>query len=73
MEAIPIVGPHDQPTACLVDQPDLPDRWCFGLAHPYIQRLIFLAGTLELNAEDLRSPEAPRSTELPAKREPAGS
>lgn len=25
----------------------LPDRWCFGLAHPYMQRLIFLAGELE--------------------------
>ena len=28
-------------------QCDLPDRWCFGLAHPYMQRLIFLACTLE--------------------------
>jgi hypothetical protein len=26
---------------------DLPDRWCFGLAHPYIQRLIFMAGDFE--------------------------
>lgn len=25
----------------------LPDRWCFGLAHPYIQRLVFLAGAKE--------------------------
>lgn len=28
-------------------QDDLPDRWCFGLSHPYIQRLIFLAGEVE--------------------------
>jgi len=20
---------------------EMPDRWCFGLSHPYIQRLIF--------------------------------
>ncbi len=25
---------------------EMPDRWCFGLSHPYIQRLIFRAGEL---------------------------
>jgi len=26
---------------------EMPDRWCFGLSHPYIQRLIFRAGELD--------------------------
>ena len=51
-ESAPIVRPDDQGCADPKDQPDLPDRWCFGLAHPYIQRLIFLAGELERNAVD---------------------
>jgi len=38
----------------------LPDPWCFGLAHPYIQRLIFLAGTLEQSATNLDQPDHPR-------------
>jgi hypothetical protein len=29
------------------DPRDPPNGWCFGLSHPYIQRLIFLAGALE--------------------------
>lgn len=29
------------------DPQNLPDRWCFGLAHPYMQRLIYLAGLHE--------------------------
>ncbi len=35
-------------------QSDLPDRWCFGLSHPYIQRLIFIAGELEREAVPVR-------------------
>jgi len=43
----PAVRPLEEPLEVILDQSDLPDRWCFGLAHPYIQRLIFLARTLE--------------------------
>jgi hypothetical protein len=44
----PLVGHHrDQSGSRPNDQRDLPDRWTFGLAHPYMQRLIFLSGTLE--------------------------
>jgi hypothetical protein len=32
------------------DQDDCHNRWCFGLAHPVIQRLIFLAGAMEESA-----------------------
>jgi len=32
------------------DQDDCNNRWCFGLAHPAIQRLIFLAGAMEDSA-----------------------
>ncbi|MBL0926015.1 MAG: hypothetical protein IBJ12_16305 [Sphingomonadaceae bacterium] len=32
---------------CARSVSDLPDRGCFGLSHPYIQRLIFLAGDAE--------------------------
>ena len=31
---------NEQPSP---NQHTLPDRWCFGLDHPRIQRLIFLA------------------------------
>jgi hypothetical protein len=49
-----LVGPTgDPPQAPVLDLQNLPDRWCFGLAHPYIQRLVFLAGALERNAEDI--------------------
>ena len=41
---------HDQRGALPNHQQHLPDRWCFGLAHPYMQRLIFLAGELERGA-----------------------
>lgn len=27
--------------------PPQSDRWCFGLSHPYISRLIFLAGSMD--------------------------
>jgi hypothetical protein len=33
-----------------IDQHDFPNHWCFGLAHPAIQRLIFLAGVMEETA-----------------------
>ena len=53
---------NEEPPKCAVDADrgdqdrtdftdGLPDRWCFGLAHPNIQRLIFLAGALDRPAE----------------------
>lgn len=53
----PVAPPHDKSS-----HPDDPrdDHWCFGLAHPYIQRLIFLAGAVDrgdiaaLNVEGCR-------------------
>lgn len=47
--------PVTEARASAMDSPgrspaDLPDRWCFGLSHPYIQRLIFLAGDAEQSA-----------------------
>jgi hypothetical protein len=36
---------------------ELPDLWCFGLAHPYIQRLIFLADIFEKSANN--EPDSP--------------
>jgi hypothetical protein len=44
--------PDDQHPTNSLEHYDLPDRWCFGLAHPYIQRLIFLAGTLEQTVDE---------------------
>jgi hypothetical protein len=43
------------------EQPALPDLWCFGLAHPYIQRLIFLAGALEQETTNLCQSDGPRT------------
>jgi hypothetical protein len=43
------------------EQQALPDLWCFGLAHPYIQRLIFLAGALEQDAMNLDRSDGPHS------------
>jgi hypothetical protein len=38
----------------------LPDMWCFGLAHPRIQRLIFLAGALEQEAMNRDQSDRPQ-------------
>jgi len=47
LESAPVERPNDQRREHPIDPYDLPDRWCFGLAHPYMQRLIFLAGAPE--------------------------
>jgi hypothetical protein len=61
LESAPVARPDDQGRAYPNDQHDLPNRWCFGLAHPYIQRMIFLAGALELSAPDLEGDCRPDS------------
>lgn len=53
LESAPVGRPHDQLGTRPSHQHDLPDRWCLGLAHPYMQRLIFLAGEMERGAVDL--------------------
>jgi len=62
-ESAPAERLHSQCGTLPNHQHDLPDRWCFGLAHPYMQRLIFLAGALERSAldpdlEDCRSSDS---------------
>lgn len=52
LDSVPVALPPGQEEVHPNDQDDLPDRWCFGLSHPYIQRLIFLAGELERTADD---------------------
>lgn len=49
----PVVCTQDRGRAGPNNQHDFPDRWCIGLAHPYIQRLIFLAGALERGTVDV--------------------
>jgi hypothetical protein len=61
----PAARDHERHHAHPKDQHDLPDNWCFGLAHPHMQRLMFLAGTLERSsvgrevANRFRSPPYP--------------
>lgn len=63
-ESAALARPLDQRRSPPKDQYDLPDRWCFGLSHPYVQRLIFLAGVLEGNAVDLRDRDRPPGVHL---------
>jgi hypothetical protein len=47
----PVEHPRDQNGGHDDDKNSLPDRWCFGLSHPFIQRLIFLAGEHERDVD----------------------
>lgn len=48
VQGLPLIRRSDgQGSSSLDDRFCPPDQWCFGLAHPYIQRLIFLANSVE--------------------------